>query len=347
MSIQQTWREAPGPVCPGWVPEAVRHYLDHTETGKPIRALARASDCHASTVLRRVRRLESRRDDPLVDGALRDLSRRAPWGRDAGQGISPEMAAPEAEVLRCLRRLCESGAVLAVGKDMDQAVVVRETEPGVADRTAVVKREVAQILALNDWIASPDPSARVARYRVTGAGRSALRAALGTGALPGGEACLGDAAANSQRPPSRGAWAESPLAILARRRGQDGRPFLPRKLVEAGERLLEDFELAQMQPRVAQDWSSFLTARTGSAPDGRCEGSSAASAQARLEAALSDLGPGLGDVALRCCCYQEGMEEIERRMGWAARSGKVVLRIALLQLKLHYERQGAHAPRLG
>jgi len=40
------------------------------EEGVSIRQLARVEGCHASTVLRRVRRIEARRDDPLVDEAL-------------------------------------------------------------------------------------------------------------------------------------------------------------------------------------------------------------------------------------------------------------------------------------
>ncbi len=55
---------------PGWVPDAARHYVSHVEMGQPIRALARSAECHASTILRQIRRLETRRDDPLVDDAL-------------------------------------------------------------------------------------------------------------------------------------------------------------------------------------------------------------------------------------------------------------------------------------
>jgi ribosomal protein L15E len=56
-----------------------------------------------------------------------------------------------------------------------------------------------------------------------------------------------------------------------------------------------------------------------------------------VEAALRDLGPGLGDVVLRVCCLHEGIEATERRLGWSARSGKIVLRIALTRLKRHYD----------
>ena len=70
-------------------------------------------------------------------------------------------------------------------------------------------------------------------------------------------------------------------------------------------------------------------------------------ARDRVFDALSELGPGLGDVALRCCCFLEGMEAAERRMGWSARSGKIVLRIALQRLKRHYEAQGNWSPLIG
>ena len=57
----------------------------------------------------------------------------------------------------------------------------------------------------------------------------------------------------------------------------------------------------------------------------------------RVEATLRDLGPELSDISLRCCCYLDGLELSEQSLGWSARSGKVVLRIALQRLKRYYE----------
>ena len=68
----------------------------------------------------------------------------------------------------------------------------------------------------------------------------------------------------------------------------------------------------------------------------------------RVRAALADLGPGLGDVVLRCCCLLEGLEQTEKTMGWSARSGKIVLRIALDRLARHYaQTQGRYGPLIG
>ena len=71
-------------------------------------------------------------------------------------------------------------------------------------------------------------------------------------------------------------------------------------------------------------------------PVPRAPGEGPRAARERVTRALSALGPGLSDVALRVCCFLEGLEACERRMGWSARSGKVVLKIALQRLSEHY-----------
>ncbi len=139
---------------------------------------------------------------------------------------------------------------------------------------------------------------------------------------------------------------ESPVTALARRRDKEGNPFLTPELVDAAERLREDFETAQAGPRVTQDWDRFLTG-SERGTGGGTPGGGAASARGRVAAALRELGPGLADMALRCCCYMEGLETAERRLGWSARSGKIVLRIALLRLKRHYDDLGDAGKMMG
>lgn len=356
---------------PSWVPEAARNYLAHTTGGAPIRALARDAQVHASTILRQVRRLESLRDDPLVDDALRDLARlvstasvpadeeAASMKNQAARAGRQEAAVADARIdregMRILRRLAETGAVLAVARDMEMAVVVRDGPDGGAQRLAVVEREVAQAMALRDWIAAADPAARVVRYAITAVGRAALRRMLAEAAGQAGgmaEAPARFAGADPDEDRSlrhmRSLLGDSPVTALARRTDRNGKPFLRRELVAAAERLREDFELSQAGPQIAQNWDSFLTAgttgrgRAGDLPRG------AQAARDRLVAALADLGPGLADVALRCCCFLEGLESIEERMEWSARSGKIVLRIALMRLRRHYdETEGRHGPQIG
>jgi len=357
---------------PNWVPAAVRLYLSHTQSGRSLRDIARAEGVHASTVLRQVRRFENRRDDPLVDCAL-DRLLQAPVDREcfgnkdnrdmvssttrsrahplapsapAGATQAPDEQCLNREAARVLRRMAEPGAFLAVAADMERAVVLRNGGEG-AVRLAVLDRPVAEAFALREWITCRKPG-RVAQYEITTVGRAALRRLLAeSGAPETPEAAeLSDPEGEILRP--RAGLGESPVTALARRRDRDGKPFLTPELVAAAEKLREDFEIAQMGPPVAQDWERFLTpgSRGGSGSGGvRDRGQGAA--RERVAQALRELGPGLGDMALRCCCYLEGLETAEKHLGWSARSGKIVLRIALLRLRQHYDALGDRAKMIG
>lgn len=258
------------------------------------------------------------------------------------------------EARRILRRMCETGAVLAVAAEMEKAVVVRDTGEGGSTRTAVVDAPIAQAMALKDWIACDQPG-RISRYHITSTGRQALnrmvaeqesrvrgfaeaQAGFDTGRAA--EAALDEVERDPRARKARYLLAESPLTALARRRDREGEPFLTDALVAAGERLREDYELAQIGERKIDNWDQFLT--EAPLPETvEINGPGALAAQSRLKAALRDLGPGLGDVALRCCCYLEGLETTEKRLGWSARSGKIVLRIALQRLRHYYDARAA------
>ena len=58
--------------------------------------------------------------------------------------------------------------------------------------------------------------------------------------------------------------------------------------------------------------------------------------ETKVATALKALGTVLEDIALRCCYYEEGLETSEKSLGWAARSGKIVLRIAPTVLDRQY-----------
>ncbi len=136
------------------------------------------------------------------------------------------------------------------------------------------------------------------------------------------------------------AVADSPVGWLARRRDSKGHPFLTRDEVAAAERLRNDFENSQLAPGVTQDWKRFLTSGvqggTRVSAQERDFDNSAGAARERLSDALKFLGPGLSDVALRVCCFLEGIEAIESSMHWSRRSGKVVLKISLQRLAVFY-----------
>jgi hypothetical protein len=290
------------------------------------------------------------RDDPLVDGVLKtlgggidEIDTRLPSKKSIKVAVIdqttaqnlPDSAELSTNALRVLRRLCETGAVLAVAADMDKGVIVRDVQGSQTTRTGVVDRSIAEAMALQGWITAPTDG-RIARYQITAAGRSALAdmMARNESARSAGT----DSIAQRTVPRRiRYSMAESPLAGLARRRDRSGDRFLDDHLVHAGERLREDFELAQMEAGVLGDWDGFLVSLRSNGPPVQSDASAGIrKAQARVIAALQDLGPGLSDVTVRCCCLLEGLEAAEKKLGWSARSGKIVLRIALMQLTRHY-----------
>jgi hypothetical protein len=358
-------------------------YLAHTEGGETLRALAGAIGAHPSTVMRSVRRVEARRDDPLVERAFADLhaaaesgggtpppanDNTAPGGHgvpEPGAGAEPvpapaPVAVPAAELereaRRFLRRLSEPGSFLLVTPDAAKGGIFCKAND-YRKPIAMVPGAVAVGFVREGWIRGTQRGAASIRYRITQDGRSVLKRLLAEDAikrqpatgfaeaatpflaqhqLPG-ERLVMDPASGSPRslPVNLG---EDPLGWLARRKGPDGQPFLGPDEVEAGERLRLDFETAQMGPSVAQDWRKFLTPgdRLSGTPVGRGPAEGPMAARERVAKALASLGPGLSDAALRVCCFLEGLEACERRMGWSARSGKVVLKIALQRLAEHY-----------
>lgn len=337
-------------------------YIMHTQCGVPLRELARKTGMHPSTIMRRVRRIEDQRDDPLLDryleGDTDDPQKKLLERFDAHmkQNVKKHAEKTDAknqEDMRLLKRLCERGVFFAIADGGAQGAIFRKTESGEAVKLSDMDAKQAQQFRGRDWISCTKPG-KVNVYHVTDQGRAALRRHL-----------LGDIKEDTGFAEQQSPFArqhrefgqrvvsqdedgrqnkvrvnlrESPVTMLACKNDRDGQPFLDTNLVKTAERLREDFELSQMGPRVTQNWDHFLTG-------GRIEGSSngvgggSDAARRRLQEALAALGTGLGDIALRCCCFLEGLEVAEKRMGWSARSGKIVLRIALQKLNQHYQEQ--------
>lgn len=336
-----------GATLPDWVPTGARLYLSHTAKGLSLRALARNAGCHASTVMRQVRRFENRRDDPLVDDALSRLDRalrlaspspstmeHADMAQSSPRALAEAAPACSTEdLLQVLTHLQHPGAHIIVAPDMPKAVILCDTGGGSTERLAVFDRTLAEMLALNDWITCRREG-RVRSYVLSPEGAAALRAA-----------------AEDDTPATRRArygTLETPVAVLARRRDKTGTPFLAPALVHASDRLREDFVMAQLdrlQPMPADRLIRAIADRKLPGPNIAPPGTRAA--RRRVLGALQDLGPGLSDMVLRCCCHLEGVESAEQAMSWSARSGKIVLRIGLQRLKLHYDRLGADEMLLG
>jgi hypothetical protein len=128
---------------------------------------------------------------------------------------------------------------------------------------------------------------------------------------------------------------ESPLAWLARRRGRDGRALIEPHQLQAGERLRADFTRAHLMPRTTSNWSSPLSSGGGNGQAAVFTETMIAARQ-RVHHALDAVGPEFAGLLLDICCFLKGLEDIERERAWPARSGKVVLQLALDRLARHY-----------
>lgn len=128
---------------------------------------------------------------------------------------------------------------------------------------------------------------------------------------------------------------ESPLARLAS--GIDGQPaFLERHHLEAGERVRQLAERAQLQPRVTMSYSAARTA--GGKAIGRAAeiGDMAADARRALAELHRVMPADCAGVVLDVCAFLKGLQQVESERGWPRRSAKLVLRIGLDQLAAHY-----------
>lgn len=124
---------------------------------------------------------------------------------------------------------------------------------------------------------------------------------------------------------------EAPLGWL-RSRG-----LVSERQHEAGERLRQDWERAQLAPSVTMKWDAPpLDRHARGAPQPDDPTTAQLTARRRFDAAVAAVGPGLGDVLWRIVCAGEGMRDAERALGWPARAGKLVLGLALDRLADHY-----------
>ena len=115
--------------------------------------------------------------------------------------------------------------------------------------------------------------------------------------------------------------AESPLSWL------HAHGHLDDRLYDAGERLRADYERAQLGANITMRWDPVRikgTAEPGLTPTER-----QIAARTRFDGALRQAGRGLEDILWRVVCAGETLPLAEKALAWPARSGKLVLKLAL------------------
>ena len=115
--------------------------------------------------------------------------------------------------------------------------------------------------------------------------------------------------------------AESPLGWL------HARGHLSDRLFDAGERLRADYECAQIAPGVTMRWEPVRI--RGTNVNVLTPGERQIAAHRRFDEAIAAAGKGLEDILWRVVCACETVTAAEKELEWPARSGKLVLRLAL------------------
>lgn len=116
---------------------------------------------------------------------------------------------------------------------------------------------------------------------------------------------------------------ESPLGWLHRHGHLTVRQF------DAGEQLRMDWERADLSPSLTMRWEATPVSSGRGAGAGLEPTERTAAARQRFDGALREAGAGMADILWRVVCAGEGMREAETALGWPARAGKLVLRMAL------------------
>lgn len=128
---------------------------------------------------------------------------------------------------------------------------------------------------------------------------------------------------------------ESPLGWLRARALVSVRQF------DAGEKLRGDFERASLGPSVTMRWdASGVRGQSGLAPDALDRTTAQVAAKQRFDAAIAAAGAGLSDILWRTICACESVPDAERALGWPARSGRLVLGMALDRVADFYRLPG-------
>ncbi|HEX2794787.1 MAG TPA: DUF6456 domain-containing protein [Croceicoccus sp.] len=121
---------------------------------------------------------------------------------------------------------------------------------------------------------------------------------------------------------------ESPMSWL------HARGHLTDRQHDAGERIRADWERAQLAPSITMRWDPVRVKGSGDA--GLTPSERQMAARRRFDEAVAAAGPGLSDVLWRVACAGESLPDAEKALAWPARSGKLVLGLALDRVADYY-----------
>lgn len=174
-------------------------------------------------------------------------------------------------------------------------------------------------------------------YEVSAVGRANLRRHLGGDFIAQHHL---DNAADHEGVPRH--LASTPLQWL-QARGRSKAFGLNDMELQAGERLHDDFHRARREAHQTMDWSRPVYVDGGASNKADDIPQGLLDAQKRVAQALAYIGPGLADMAVDVCCCESGLEATEKKYALPRRSAKIMLKLALMRLSVHYGYQSASA----
>jgi hypothetical protein len=182
----------------------------------------------------------------------------------------------------------------------------------------------------------------IARFTITEAGRARLKREQAEAdrppedtpyAAPHRDIATREIAEADERRTVRVNLREDPLEVF-RRGGRLG-TLVGHAELEAGERFQRDLMLAEAVPRVTANWSRIAVDGAGYRP-GMSVPEAITEARGRVERALRAVGPDFSGILMDTLGFGQGIEALEKQRALPARSGKVVLGLALRDLARHY-----------
>jgi hypothetical protein len=274
-------------------PEALAAYLQNVVDGRPMRDIARAAGCNASTILRRIRRCEELREHPEWDAVLSALESARQRSTDPARtpvtraGVLAALGLSAAQVASDfagrMHILSRPDAALLAG-DLPQVAIVAGGET-----RATMRRDVTLAALAFGWIKPAGPgTGRVRRFIATDDAIESVRHDLAPDPEP-------DSRSGPQRRLMRYSRQPSPLeAMLGRKQNTINADHL----------------------RIAQEFQAIYCARETVAADAWC--AVVAAMAPRLLTALEDV-----------CGEGTGLEALEQKLRIPQRSGKAVVALAL------------------
>jgi hypothetical protein len=117
-------------------------------------------------------------------------------------------------------------------------------------------------------------------------------------------------------------------------RDDAGDAWLSADELSAAMRLRADWEAGQAGLLRGSDWAAPPQSGGARGPGNAVENAILRNSEARrrVSDALGLLAPALRRAVERVCLHDDGLEALERREGWPARSGKLALKMGLAQM---------------